>query len=237
MSGRERIKSSEIKEILNETNNDEENVNEHKRKQSTNIGMDDSPNLQSTPMKYVYYKVDENGEEQTMDSMSLSLFQHNRSLKSKVIKEILAPTYVSEIKDTIHERKICKITADVFLTLSKLATLMSTIFAFAASTYNHRYLSFTAGIIGCIAGAFLQFYHFAKGESNNKTIYENNLLANLGINNFIIDVDKSNDFDVDINEHDKQNNVVKKKTKNKKSENNVIFKNNKDDVEQKDENV
>lgn len=210
-----RIKSADVKEILNESD-----TNESEKKSSQYVVSPNNNNDQSIPMKYIYYKVDENGDEHTMDTISLSLYQHNKTLKSKIIKDILAPTYIAEIKDTIHERKVCKITADVFLTLSKIATLFSTIFAFAASTYDHKFLSFTAGIIGCIAGAFLQFYHFAKGERKNKAMYENTLLSNLGISNFILDADKNNDFNNNENENDKITDTVKKKTyyKNKQDE-------------------
>jgi hypothetical protein len=225
MSVRERIKSSDVKEILNEVStvtdvNNEDDDSEHKRRPSVDN--------QQSPIKYTYYAINEDGEEQTMDSMSLSLFKYNKTLKSKIIKDILAPSYVSEIKEAIRGRKTWKITADAFLTSSKIATLFSTIFAFSASTYDNKTLSFTAGIIGCIAGAFMQFYHFAKGEANSKTLYENNLLSNLGITNFIIDVDKTNEHETDDDmDHHKKNitkhdNVVKKKSPNDKLHHNNL---------------
>jgi hypothetical protein len=94
--------------------------------------------------------------------------------------------------------------------------LFATVLAFSSSTYDNKDLSFISGMVGCLAGAFMQFYHFAKGEANSKTMYENNLLSNLGITNFIIDVDKTNEHDVDDrnahhNANTHNNNIIKKK--------------------------
>jgi len=218
-----RIKNNDIKELLNE-----DTVLPNIDDKDQSIAQDKQKNIseeEDAPIRYTYYEINEDGEEQTMDSMSLSLFKHKKTLKSKIIKDILAPSYVSEIKEAIHGRKTWKFTADAFLTSSKIATLFATIFAFSASTYNNKTLSFTSGIIGCLAGAFMQFYHFAKGEANSKTLYENNLLSNLGITNFIIDVDKTNDHETDDDMHNykknitKNDNVVKKKMSNVEQKN------------------
>lgn len=105
----------------------------------------------------------------------------SRGLKTMIVKTILQPSYVRDVKDTIDWRFKWRKISDVLFTIAKVVGLSSAVVAFAASSYDNAYISFIAGCVSLSGTMLIQLADFAKNKSRQKTAEANEILTKLGI--------------------------------------------------------
>jgi hypothetical protein len=122
----------------------------------------------------------------------------SKGLKTMIVKTILQPSYVRDVKDTIDWRFKWRKISDVLFTIAKVVGLSSAVVAFAASSYDDRSISFIAGCVSLSGTMLIQLADFAKNKSRQKTAEANEILGKLGIEG-VPDI-----LDSDIGSRDKE---------------------------------
>lgn len=92
------------------------------------------------------------------------LFNHTRV----EIKQKLNATIVRDINDTIRWRFLFRKCGNYFEFLSLVTSLISTVFAFSAGSFDNPYLAFVAGCLGSISLAFMKATSYAMKESKER---------------------------------------------------------------------
>ena len=92
------------------------------------------------------------------------LFNHTRV----EIKQKLNATIVRDINDTIRWRFLFRKCGNYFEFLSLVTSLISTVFAFSAGSFDNTYLAFVAGCLGSISLAFMKATSYAMKESKER---------------------------------------------------------------------
>jgi len=92
------------------------------------------------------------------------LFNHTRV----EIKQKLNATIVRDINDTIRWRFLFRKCGNYFEFLSLVTSLISTVFAFSAGSFDNPYLAFTAGCLGSVSLAFMKATSYAMKESKER---------------------------------------------------------------------
>lgn len=115
--------------------------------------------------------------------MNREIFKESSKLSNSILVDIIEPSYYSDTKELIQNRKCWRITGSVFTTISKLLLGASSIFAFASGTYNNINWSFIAGSTSVISLICLQFATHAYKESQENTEDLNVILNKLNISN------------------------------------------------------
>jgi hypothetical protein len=107
-----------------------------------------------------------------------------KSIKRKIIKEVIVPSYFSDIQSTMRDRTSWRILSNRVEFFSKILTGLATVIAFASGVYRtQEYLSFIAGCLGTTALVCTQFASYAKSESKKQTEITNKILTKLKIDN------------------------------------------------------
>lgn len=92
------------------------------------------------------------------------LFNHTRV----EIKQKLNTTIVRDINDTIRWRFWWRKCGNYFEFLSLVTSLISTVMAFSAGSFDNAYLAFVAGCLGSISLAFMKATSYAMKESKER---------------------------------------------------------------------
>lgn len=100
------------------------------------------------------------------------LFNHTRV----EIKQKLNATIVRDINDTIRWRFVFRKCGNYFEFLSLVTSLISTVLAFSAGSFDNTYLAFTAGCLGSISLAFMKATSYAMKESKERNEQLNMIL-------------------------------------------------------------
>lgn len=102
-------------------------------------------------------------------------------IKTEIIKNIIEPFYINDIKNAIKGRRWWLLAANIVETMSKVLVALCTIFSFSAGFFNYPLLSFIAGTLSTAGLATLQFSSFAYGKTKRNTSELNMLLEKLHI--------------------------------------------------------
>lgn len=92
------------------------------------------------------------------------LFNHTRV----EIKQKLNATIVRDINDTIRWRFWWRKSGNYFEFLSLVTSLISTVMAFSAGSFDNAYLAFVAGCLGSVSLAFMKATSYAMKESKER---------------------------------------------------------------------
>jgi hypothetical protein len=104
-----------------------------------------------------------------------------KNIRSKIVTDIVAPSYYTDVKDTITSRKRWLALSNYTEVVSKILSGTSTVVAFASGVYQYQYLSFIAGCLGTIGIVSQQFSSYAKNETAERTDQANKILSILKI--------------------------------------------------------
>jgi hypothetical protein len=115
------------------------------------------------------------------------------TLKKQVIYEQIRPVIMNEIHDKINGRKLWNKVSDNLIIISKIMTIIASIFAFAGSKFTEIWwLSFLSGILGISSLSMIQFGLFAHNKYKNYTNDLNLLLEIIHLEKIKIPTDQQN---------------------------------------------
>lgn len=125
-------------------------------------------------------------------------------IKVKIVHDIIEPYYVDDIKSIMRSKKCCRLSGQIFETVSKILVAVGGILSFSSGYFNDPILSFLAGSISTFSLATLQFASFAYAENKKQSKDLNTLLTKLHIDSVpILDIHgKSEIVSVTIPGHD-----------------------------------
>ena len=106
---------------------------------------------------------------------------HNNFIKHKIIKEIIEPFYLEDIKNNINNEKKYKSLGTSFELTSKIMITISSILSLSSGFFNYPLLSFMAGSTSTISLACIQFASYFYKKSNSNIIELNSLLQKIHI--------------------------------------------------------
>lgn len=168
-----------------------------------------------------------------MDINRVDINEHNRSetsteqigngliatktLKTKIIKDIIQPQYIADIKKKFSNRDRWNSTNNIFMLLSKISSGSSTVLSFISVYKQDTMYAFLAGVTSTFSSIFNVFEIGVSKKAKEQTNDINLLLKKLEIDDFPMLVeghnDKNNNEEVDdeINEnrtkYDKNNEI------------------------------
>jgi hypothetical protein len=139
-------------------------------------------------------------------------YKESSSLRKTIMTELIEPSYFTDVKEMLEDRKSWRNTADNFSTLSKTFVGLCGVFSFASGNYQNQNFSFIAGTISVLSLVCLQFSSYAKKESKRKTDDLNKILSKLNISNmpeFNSENYKNNNKndDIDLENQDNQQEI------------------------------
>ena len=102
-------------------------------------------------------------------------------LKILIIKNLIEPSYYSDVVETLHGRKCWRISGHTFESMSKIILAVSGVLSFAAGVYDDKILSFVAGTLSTVSLATFQFSLYAFKQQKKNSIELNMLLSKLDI--------------------------------------------------------
>jgi len=105
----------------------------------------------------------------------------SEDIKIQIVKELIEPMYVNDVKSTIQGKKCWRLTGQIFETMSKILVAIGGIISFSSGYYNNPTLSFVAGSVSTVSLATLQFSSFSYGENKKQSSELNVLLEKLNI--------------------------------------------------------
>ena len=95
--------------------------------------------------------------------------------KIYIVEQLIEPSYKSDIKKLINDKKCWKCTGITFETVSKIMVAISGVFSFSSGYFQNPMLSFISGSIATLSLALLQFSGFSYSQ-NKKTGDDLNIL-------------------------------------------------------------
>jgi len=95
--------------------------------------------------------------------------------KIYIVEQLIEPSYKSDIKKLINDKKCWKCTGITFETVSKIMVAISGVFSFSSGYFQNPMLSFISGSIATLSLALLQFSGFSYSQ-NKKTGEDLNVL-------------------------------------------------------------
>lgn len=115
----------------------------------------------------------------------------SNKLRQYIIKDVLQPAYITDIKDIMKARFIWRKFANLLLIISKFTVLLGAVFAFSQTYFQVYYLSFISGIISLFGVLVAQLADFFYKESKSRTIQANSILTSLGLKDLPDIIDQS----------------------------------------------
>ena len=146
---------------------------------------------------YTYKLINKQAIESTLNLNNKSNNDYNSlltpTLKKQVIYEQIRPVIMNEIHDKINGRKLWNKVSDNLIIISKIMTIIASIFAFAGSKFTEIWwLSFLSGILGISSLSMIQFGLFAHNKYKNYTNDLNLLLEIIHLEKIKIPTDQQN---------------------------------------------
>jgi len=117
--------------------------------------------------------------------------QISDNIKTQIVKELIEPMYVDDIKEVIKGKKSWRLTGQIFETFSKVLVAIGGIVSFSSGYFTYPILGFIAGSISTVSLATLQFSSYSYTQNKKKTAELNLLLQKLNIDT-IPDIDEVN---------------------------------------------
>jgi hypothetical protein len=108
-------------------------------------------------------------------------FKIRDSLKVTIVRDLIEPFYLEDIKSMIRGKTCWKFTGQFFETFSKILVAVGGIMSFSSGYFNDPHLSFLAGTVSTLSLATLQFSSFAYRENKKQGQDLNVLLKKLDL--------------------------------------------------------
>lgn len=122
------------------------------------------------------------------DSLGSYTAIDSRKLRMEIMTEDIYPTYKTEIRSNLTQRKVWATLFSIFSTFTVILMGASTVVSFSATQFqNAIYVSYIAGILGVTSLMCKSFSHFCSYQSSTSTHRVNTLLKSIGINDVIPD--------------------------------------------------
>jgi hypothetical protein len=102
-------------------------------------------------------------------------------IKTKIVQDLIEPSYRDDIENMIKGKKCWKLSGQVFETISKILVAIGSIISFSSGYFNDPLLGFLAGSISTMSLATLQFSSFAYIENKKQGQDLNVLLKKLNL--------------------------------------------------------
>lgn len=102
-------------------------------------------------------------------------------LKEQIFKDLIEPSYYSDINETLKGRKCWRRAGHLFESLSKILLAVSSVLSFAAGVYDDKILSFIAGTISTVSLATFQFSLYSMKMHKRNSFELNQLLEQIDI--------------------------------------------------------
>lgn len=100
--------------------------------------------------------------------------------KKNIIKTLIQPTYLADIKDSLAGRYMWRKISDRVTGVAKILIIISGIFAFAGAKFTeYWWLAFIAGALNVLTTSMFHYAMYASHESKNCTDDTNILLKSL----------------------------------------------------------
>lgn len=143
----------------------------------------------------------------------------SKKLRNYIIKTIVQPTYIFDLKDTLKWRFRWRKIGNILYIVSKLLTIVGAVLAFSETYFQVTYLALASGIITLLGVLILQLGDSSQKESKRKTHEANDILKSLNIDGVpeLDDEAKNNDNNNNDNKDNKDNkdNIRNEKVNNK----------------------
>lgn len=139
---------------------------------------------------------------------------NSKRLRQFIIKNIVQPTYIADLKDTLIWRYRWRKIGNFLYILSKFLTIIGAVLAFSETYFRVVYLSFAAGIMTLLAVLILQLGDFANKESKRKTYAANEILRSLNISEVPEIIDDVKDAKNNAKNNGEKNNFSQSLKKN-----------------------
>lgn len=105
----------------------------------------------------------------------------SEEIKIKIIKNNIEPSYEYDIQRIIRGKRCCKLSGQIFESISKIFVATGSILTFASGYYNSNYLAFIAGSVSTFSLALLQLSSFCYKEYKKQGEELNLILRKLDI--------------------------------------------------------
>lgn len=129
-----------------------------------------------------------NIEHKDNDSLNSYTIIDSKKLRMEILVENIYPTYKTEIKLNLRQRKLWARLFSLFSTLTVILMGASTVVSFSATQFeNTVYISYIAGILGVTSLMCKSFSNFCRYQSSASTHRVNTLLKSIGIQDIIPD--------------------------------------------------
>jgi hypothetical protein len=102
-------------------------------------------------------------------------------LKEEILKNLVEPSYYSDVNETIKGRKCWRVSGHVFESFSKILLAVASVLSFAAGVYDDKILSFVAGTLSTSSLACFQFSLYSIRMHKKNSLELNQLLEKLDI--------------------------------------------------------
>jgi len=102
-------------------------------------------------------------------------------LKEQIFKDLIEPSYYSDINETLKGRKCWRRAGHLFESLSKILLAVSSVLSFASGVYDDKILSFIAGTISTVSLATFQFSLYSIKMHKRNSFELNQLLEQIDI--------------------------------------------------------
>lgn len=102
-------------------------------------------------------------------------------LKEQILKDLIEPSYYSDIKEILSGRKCWRRSGHLFESLSKILLAVSSVCSFASGVYDDKILSFIAGTISTVSLATFQFSLYSIKMHKKNSFELNQLLEKINI--------------------------------------------------------
>jgi hypothetical protein len=108
-------------------------------------------------------------------------FKVSDEVKLQIVNDIVEPSYIEEIRNSITARKCWKKTGQIFETLSKVLVAVSGILSFSSGYFGDPILGLVSGSITTISLAMLQFSSFSYNQNKKQSAELNLLLQKINV--------------------------------------------------------
>lgn len=152
-------------------------------------------------------------------------FKVSDEVKLKIVNDIVEPSYIEEIRNSISARKCWKRTGQIFETLSKMFVAVSGILSFSSGYFEDPILGLVAGSISTISLAMLQFSSFSYIQNKKQSVELNLLLQKINVDTIPIierNLESKLSISPDISPASKDNKpCINPNTSSRESSNNI----------------
>lgn len=131
-------------------------------------------------------------------SSKLSVYFESEELRNYIIKNIIEPSFITDLKNVMKWRYLWRRIANILYIFSKILTIIGAVLAFSETFFQLFYLSFASGVVTLLSVLILQFGDFAQKERKRRTHEANEMIRTLKVKPTIKIENKNEKEDIEI---------------------------------------